>query len=92
MEQSMIRETPIMTNTIINLDGPEGNAFMLMAIAESEAMGLGIDRDEIDGMLDVMKSGDYMHLLKTMNEWVGANEDYPFGIIFETTNEELYGD
>ena len=85
----MIRETPIMTNTIINLDGPEGNAFMLMAIAESEAMGLGIDRDDIDAILDDMKSGDYKNLVKTLDEHLGANEDYPFGIIFETTNEEL---
>ena len=85
----MIRETPIMTNTIINLDGPEGNAFMLMAIAESEAMGLGIDRDDIDSILDDMKSGDYINLVKTLDEVLGANEDYPFGIIFETTNEEL---
>jgi len=27
--------------------------------------------------------------LETMDEHLGANEDYPFGIIFETTNEEL---
>ena len=85
----MIRETTPKANTVINLDGPNGNAFSLLAEADMHASGLGIDRDEIDGMLDVMKSGDYMHLLKTMNEWVGANEDYPFGIIFETTNEEL---
>ena len=46
------------------------------------------DRDEIDAILDDMKSGDYNNLLKTMDEHLGANEDYPFGIIFETTNEE----
>ena len=85
----MIRETTAKLNNVINLDGPSGNAFALLAEADMHAQGLGIDRDEIDCMLDVMKSGDYMYLLKTMNEWVGANEDYPYGIIFETTNEEL---
>ena len=85
----MIRETPTFSNRVVNLDGPEGNAFMLLAIAESEMEGGGIDRDEIDVILDDMKSGDYNYLLKAMNEHLGANEDYPFGIIFETTNEEL---
>jgi hypothetical protein len=85
----MIRWRNDCGKTVINLDGPEGNAFMLLAIAESEMEGLGIDRDEIDAILDDMKSGDYNYLLKAMDEHLGANEDYPFGIIFETTNEEL---
>ena len=85
----MIRETTPKTNTVIDLDGPMGNAFALLAVAENEAMGLGIDRDDIDAILDDMKSGDYKNLLKTLDEHLGANEDYPFGIIFETTNEEL---
>ena len=88
----MIRETTPKTNTVIDLDGPMGNAFALLSVAESEAMGLGIDRDDIDAIMDDMKSGDYKNLLKTLDEHLGANEDYPFGIIFETTNEELYGD
>ena len=88
----MIRETKPVSNTIVDLDGPNGNAFMLLAIAESEMEGLGIDRDDIDAILDDMRSGDYKNLLKTLDEHLGANEDYPFGIIFETTNEELYDD
>ena len=85
----MIRETTATLNTVIDLDGPMGNAFALLSVAESEAMGLGIDRDDIDVILDDMKSGDYKHLLKTLDEHLGANEDYPFGIIFETSDEEL---
>ena len=88
----VIRETTPKTNTVIDLDGPMGNAFALLGVAESEAMGLGIDRDDIDAILDDMRSGDYKNLLKTLDEHLGANEDYPFGIIFETTNEELYDD
>ena len=85
----MIRETTPKTNRLVDLDGPMGNAFMLMAVAESEAMGLGIDRDDIDAIMDDMKSGDYKNLVKTLDEHLGANEDYPFGIIFETSNEDL---
>ena len=84
----VIRETTPKTNTVIDLDGPMGNAFALLGVAKSEAMGLGIDRDDIDAILDDMRSGDYKNLLKTLDEHLGANEDYPFGIIFETTNEE----
>jgi hypothetical protein len=85
----MIRETKSMPNTIVNLDGPNGNAFALLSIADMEMQGLGVDRDEIDAILDDMKSGDYNHLLKTMDKFLGANKDDPFGIIFETTNEDL---
>ena len=85
----MIRETKPVSNTIVDLDGPNGNAFMLLAIAETEMEGLGIDRDEIDVILDDMKSGDYNYLLETMDEHLGANEDYPFGIIFETRKDSL---
>ena len=85
----MIRETKPMPNTTVNLDGPNGNAFVLLGIAKGEMEGLGIDRDDIDAVLDDMKSGDYNHLLKTMDEHLGAKEDHPFGIIFETTNEDL---
>ena len=88
----VIRETTPKTNTVIDLDGPMGNAFALLGVAKSEAMGLGIDRDDIDAILDDMRSGDYKNLLKTLDEHLGANEDYPFGIILETTNEELYDD
>ncbi len=88
----VIRETTPKTNTVIDLDGPMGNAFALLGVAKSEAMGLGIDRDDIDAILDDMRSGDYKNLLKTLDEHLGANEDYPFGIIFETKNEELLND
>ena len=85
----MIRETVVAHNTVIELDGPMGNAFALLKIAETEAKGLGFNRDDIDAILNDMKSGGYNHLLKTLDEHLGANVDNPFGIIFETTNEEL---
>ena len=43
----MIRETKPTLNTIVNLDGPNGNAYVLLATAEGEMEGLGIDRDEM---------------------------------------------
>ena len=39
---------------------------------------------------DEMKSGDYIHLVKTLDGEFGADDyDYTVGIIFETTNEDL---
>ena len=86
----MIRRTTLEANIIVNLDGPDGNAFVLLGLAERYMGGLGIPREDIDDFLDEMKSGDYIHLVKTLNDEFGADDcDYTMGIIFETTNEKL---
>ena len=82
----MIIRKPKTQGIIIDLTGPDGNAFSLLAAASSLCKQLGYHAEPV---LDDMKSGDYNHLLKTMDEHLGAKEDHPFGIIFETTNEDL---
>ena len=90
MGRIMIRRTTLTANTIVNLDGPDGNAFALLGFAERYMGGLGIPREDIDDFLDEMKSGDYIHLVKTLDGEFGADDyDYTVGIIFETTNEDL---
>ena len=64
----------------INLDGPQGNANVLMATAINLANQVGLDGDKI---IVEMKSGDYTNLGKTFDKYFG---DY---VILETTNEEL---
>ena len=56
--------------TIIDLDGPEGNAYALMAFAQSFAKGLDMP---VDTILDQMKAGDYTHLIKVFDEWFGRH-------------------
>ena len=66
---------------VINLDGPDGNAFALMAYAKRFAKDLGYASDE--AILNNMKSGDYTNLVRTFDKYFGEF------VIFETTNEEL---
>ena len=69
----------------INLDGPQGNANELMAMAMYFANRFGLygRTPDIEEILDEMKSGDYTNLVKTFDKFFG---EY---VILETTNEEL---
>ena len=54
---------------VIDLTGPQGNAFYLLGFAIKHCEDLGYDKDD---MLDEMKSGDYEHLIKTFDEYFGC--------------------
>jgi hypothetical protein len=53
---------------VIDLQGPEGNAYVLLGYANRWANDLGLDSKEI---LADMKSGDYEHLLSVMEKHFG---------------------
>jgi len=52
----------------IDLSGPDGNAFVLMGIAQKWAKQLGLDSKAV--IADMM-SGDYEHLLSVMEKHFG---------------------
>jgi hypothetical protein len=52
----------------IDLSGPDGNAFVLMGIAQKWAKQLGLDSKAVTA--DMM-SGDYEHLLSVMEKHFG---------------------
>jgi len=58
-------------NTTIDLDGPDGNAFALMGIVEQLAAQIGWSREKIDAVIADMMSGNYAHLVKTMDRELG---------------------
>ena len=64
----------------INLDGPQGNANVLMATAINLANQVGLDGDKI---IMEMRSGAYINLVKIFDKYFGKY------VILETTNEEL---
>ena len=78
----MIRE-PVTPKNVIDLDGPDGNAFALMASARYLAREVGYSHDEIDAMITNMRSGDYKELVKTFDDYFDGY------VILETTHEEL---
>lgn len=55
---------------VIDLTGPDGNAFALMAYAKMHATQLGWD-DKGFALINEMMSGDYEHLLKVFDNAFG---------------------
>ena len=79
----MIRKRTNPFETIINLDGPEGNANCLLGTAVGFARDMRMNDSEIKPILEDMKSGDYKHLVSTFDKHFG---EY---VVLETSNEEL---
>ena len=65
---------------VIDLDGPQGNAFCLMGTAQK--WGNQIEKGKGDKIVEEMRSGDYLNLLRVFER--------EFGMLCElqTTNEE----
>tara|TARA_R110000787_G_scaffold129626_1_gene241432 strand:+ start:115 stop:333 length:219 start_codon:yes stop_codon:yes gene_type:complete len=65
----MIRDKQPQTGpVVIDLTGPDGNAFALMGYASRFARQLGLNSSEI---INEMKSGDYEHLLEVFDNYFG---------------------
>ena len=57
---------------VIDLTGPDGNAFVLLGIAKGLCKQLGIEDDII---LDDMRSADYEQLIETFDNYFGDYVD-----------------
>jgi len=64
----MIREKQPQSEIVIDLTGPDGNAYALMAYANRFAKQLGIDGKTV---IDEMMSGDYENLLEVFDKHFG---------------------
>jgi len=64
----MIRAKQPQTEIVIDLTGPEGNAFVLMGYASRFAKQLGWDADQI---IAEMQAGDYENLLFVFDGYFG---------------------
>ena len=53
---------------VIDLTGPDGNAFCLLGNARKLAHDLGLNSNEIT---EEMKQGDYEHLVSTFDKYFG---------------------
>jgi pantoate kinase len=65
----MIRKKQPKKEIIIDLTGPDGNAFALMGYAKRFAKQLGLDSSKI---INEMTSGDYEHLLEVFDKNFGS--------------------
>ena len=67
----MIVEKESTTEIIIDLTGPQGNAFYLLGTASKWCKQLGWDQEETDELLNDMKSSDYHHLVNAFDNAFG---------------------
>lgn len=65
----MIRKKKTPTEVVIDLTGPEGNAFCLLAKAKQFATMLDLDATKI---VTEMRSGDYEHLVEVFDSYFGS--------------------
>jgi len=63
------------TKPIIDLSGPKGNAFYLLGLAKRYGKQFGWEPNDIEAMLDNLKSKDYKHLVETFDEYFGQVVD-----------------
>lgn len=64
----MLRKKQPKTEMVIDLTGPEGNAYVLMGYASRFAKQLNLDDEKI---IDEMKSGDYDNLVEVFEKYFG---------------------
>jgi len=64
----MIRAKQPNTEIVIDLTGPDGNAFALMGYAQQLSRQLDLDGNEI---INNMKSGDYENLVQVFDKNFG---------------------
>jgi len=64
----MIRNKQPDNKVVIDLTGPDGNAFALLGYADRFAKQLDLDSVTIKAE---MREGDYENLIKVFDEWFG---------------------
>mgnify|MGYP001032614644 FL=1 len=57
---------------IIDLTGPDGNAFALMGFASNFGKQLGWDKTKIQELTNEMMDGDYEHLVQVFDREFGS--------------------
>ena len=60
---------------VIDLTGPDGNAFVLLGIASKLGKQLGLDQEQREEIRIEMTSGDYENLIKVFDENFGDYVD-----------------
>jgi hypothetical protein len=67
----MIREKQPQSEIVIDLTGPQGNAFALMAMAKDFGNQLGWDKVRCQELVNEMMDGDYEHLIQVFDREFG---------------------
>ena len=60
---------------VIDLTGPDGNAYYLLGTASKLCKQIGISSERRDEILDEMKSSDYENLIQLFDKYFGKLVD-----------------
>ena len=60
---------------VIDLTGPQGNAFYLLGLADKLCKQIGISEHETNSILEEMKSSGYTNLIETFDRHFGMIVD-----------------
>lgn len=77
----MIRKSTQASEIVIDLDGPNGNAFYLLRVAKQYAHSMGMKASPI--MSEMCAGTDYYKLVKVFEKYFGNF------VVLETSNQEL---
>ena len=70
----MIRRKVVSKEIVVDLTGPDGNAFYLLALVRNLGKQISLSDKEMNKIELEMKSSDYEHLVKTFDfhfgQWV----------------------
>ena len=55
---------------VMDIDGPDGNAFAIMGAVSKALKNAGVSKEEITAYSMDSMSGDYENLLATADKWV----------------------
>ena len=90
----MIRVKNQSRKQVIDLDGPDGNAFVLLGIARG-VLRKGGSNEYCELVLKEMQSSDYNNLVKTFDKYLGEYftlETSNKELLYTTTSLPLYGE
>lgn len=68
----MIREKQPKSEIVIDLTGPQGNAFNLIALAKNFGKQIGMSDSYIKEIQEKMMSGDYENLIQVFDNEFGS--------------------
>lgn len=68
----MIREKQPQRGIVIDLTGPQGNAFYLLGVAKNFCKQLDMTEKNTQAILDEMTSGDYENLIQVFDREFGS--------------------
>ena len=68
----MIRSKQPQREIVIDLTGPQGNAFALMGMAQNFGRQLGWDKTKTQDLINEMMDGDYENLIQVFDREFGS--------------------